>query len=147
MHYERTLQIPPKPRRGLWKVALLLAALSIGACKKDGDGSKAKLLTSGKWTLRKTEQRQKDGTWIEVAHYDPTTLEFRDDGTVTMIVGSASGVRGWRLSGDQSQLTFVSASGGGDTYDIAQLTSSVLQYSPTGYAPDDYAHRRDTYTH
>jgi maltose-binding protein MalE len=127
----------------------VLAILSIASCKKSSDGSTAKTsaLLSGKWTLRKSEKQQKDGTWLEIAHYDPTTLEFHDDKTVTMMAGSATVTKTWRVSDDQSQLTFTSASGGGDTYDIAQLTTSILQFSPTGYSANDYAHQRDTYTH
>jgi hypothetical protein len=139
-----------KKTKNLLAMAIVFMAFStLLSCKKNSDGSTAKTsaLLSGKWMLRKSEKQQKDGSWLEIAHYDPTTLEFHDDKTVTMMAGSATVTKTWRVSDDQTQLTFTNASGGGDTYDLAQLTTSILQFSPTGYSANDYAHQRDTYTH
>ena len=126
------------------------AMLILSSCKKDGGGvttpnSKSSLLAGGKWTLQKVEQQQKDGSWLSQPLYPtPSTVEFHDDKTFAATTNGSTGVGTWRLSDDLSQLVLTNTSTA-KTYDILQLTSSVLQLTPAGYAPTDYMHERDTY--
>ena len=129
------------------------AVLSFSSCKKSENGdnnsasSRAKFLVAGKWTLTETHIQQKDGSWqLQPKSPYETTLEFRDDKTVTVMSGASTVIRGWLLSGDNSKLTITKTSGSADTFDIAQLTLNVLQIIPAGYSPDDYLHKRETYS-
>jgi hypothetical protein len=135
------------------KKALILfisfAFIILSSCKKDGGASttsRATLLTGGKWTLQKSETQQKDGSWVA----DPTssyvtTIEFHDDKTFTAMTGGSTGIGTWRLSDDNSQLVLANTGGTVRTYDLLQLTSVIFQFTPAGYSPTDYMHKRDTY--
>jgi hypothetical protein len=122
-----------------------IAALLFSCKKSDNTSSKTKLLVSGTWTLRTVEYQKNDGSWVSQT---PTvyTLTFREDKSLTAVVGTQVSVKAWSTNDDFSQLNIVGTTGSGTALTVEELSSSTLKMS-LPVTSSVYTRERDTFTH
>lgn len=131
-------------------VLILTLPLLLASCKKDGSSkggsasaTKAKLLTSGSWTIQDYQRKNGQGAWV--SENDPNMVRY----TITFYANNTYAEQGngtlpsWSANADFSQITLGDGTDAFGTFRVVALTSTSLQLENLNPASDElyvYSH-------